>query len=267
MKKKKLIEKVFRSILSVYWMCSLYYGTCPWSSASYIPAKWLYEWLMQWQLFPSCEYLCKICIFLLVGTVSCSFRCLIHSGKQKRNSLCQLKESTFTALSGKRTVYCPVFNYDFILTEQWHLLLLAYFWEIVQKRGQLISIFPSQGAYKTLCCRPTDLHLICRVKGVWRHLNAYFVNYCKCGFYLWCNVIEYLFILCFFFFFFNITLTELIPALLHLAAYYQRQKKSLRPRVRLKPLLSAAKRITMNFLFDAAARYRVCAVSEIKNCI
>lgn len=129
-------------------MCSLYYGTCPWSSASYIPAKWLYEWLMQWQLFPSCEYLCKICIFLLVGTVSCSFRCLIHSGKQKETHCVNSKRAHSQRCLGNALSIALFLIMILFLTEQWHLLHLAYFWEIVQKRGQLISIFPSQGAYK-----------------------------------------------------------------------------------------------------------------------
>lgn len=205
-------------------MCSLYYGTCPWSSASYIPAKWLYEWLMQWQLFPSCEYLCKVCIFLLVGTVSCSFRCLIHSGKQKETHCVNSKRAHLQRCLGKRTVYCPVFNYDFIFDRAVTFIASRLFLGDCSEEGTAHIYIPISGCLQTLCCRPTDLHLICRVKGVWRHLNAYFVNYCKCGFYLWCNVIEYLFILCFFLLFFYITLTELTPALLHLAAYYQQQK-------------------------------------------
>lgn len=53
---------------SLCWMCSLCYGTGPWSSASDIPAKWLYEWRTQWQLFLSDEHLCKIWswIFLFI---------------------------------------------------------------------------------------------------------------------------------------------------------------------------------------------------------
>lgn len=84
-RKKYWEKKCFLSVCSVYWMCSLWYGTGPWSSASHIPAKWLHEWLTQWQLFLSCEHLCKIWIwiFLFLGVLSCSLTYLICSGKRE----------------------------------------------------------------------------------------------------------------------------------------------------------------------------------------
>lgn len=245
-------------------MCSLYYGTCPWSSASYIPAKWLYEWLMQWQLFPSCEYLCKIWIFLLVGTVSCSFRCLIHSGKRKETHCVNSKRAHLQHCL-RNALSIALFFIMILFWQSSDIYCISLIFGRLFRRGDSSYLYSHLRVPTNTLLSSDRFTLICRVKGVWRHLNAYFVNYCKCGFYLWCNVIEYLFILCFFFFY--ITLTELTPPLLHLAAYYQQQKKSLRLRVRLKPLLSAAKRITMNFLFDADAQYWVRAVSEIKNCI
>lgn len=131
-------------------MRSLWYGTSPRSSAFYIPAKWLYEWLTQWQLFPTCEHLCKIWIriFLFIEAVSDSMRYLICSGKQKDIHCVKSRRAHLQRCQGSALPLALFFHYDLILTEPWHLLHLAYFWKIVQWRGQLISIFPSQGAYK-----------------------------------------------------------------------------------------------------------------------
>lgn len=108
--------------------------------------------------------------------------------------------------SVKRIVFCSFFSLWFYFDRAVTFIESRLFLEDCSEEGTAHIYIPISGCLQTLCCCLTDLHLICRVKGVWRHLN--FVNYCICGFYLWCNVNEYMFIL-YCFLFLNNYLTEL----------------------------------------------------------
>lgn len=157
-----------KSLLFIFPQCPEFAASSlEWNLGPLPPTSYeVYESLMQWQLFFSCVYLCKIWIFHFKGNLSVDQGVwfIVKKKKWKGIHCVKSKKEHINRVFRKCTVNRPYLFWQrrdvyCILSE-----LIYFFLEDCLESGQVISIFPSQGAYQTFCCCPKDLQFIYHVR-------------------------------------------------------------------------------------------------------